>query len=76
MRRRRLKVKEVAAEKKMSMGKLSRSSDVSYRTIKLIYDDPYRDASLDTLDKIAHALEVEIADLIEYVDEYEVSNDE
>jgi DNA-binding Xre family transcriptional regulator len=68
MRRRRLKVKEVAAEKKISMGKLSRSSDVSYRTIKLIYDDPFRDVSLDTLDKIAVALDVEISDLIEYVD--------
>lgn len=69
MRRRRLKVKEVAADQKMSMGKLSRSSDVSYRTIKLIYDDPFRDASLDTLDKIAVALGVDISDLIEYVDE-------
>jgi DNA-binding Xre family transcriptional regulator len=47
------------------MGKLSRSADVSYRTIRLIYKDPYRDVALNTLEKLAKALGVSIADLIE-----------
>jgi DNA-binding Xre family transcriptional regulator len=61
----RLRVQEVAKEKGVSMGKLSRSADVSYRTIRLIYKDPYRDVALNTLEKLAKALGVSIADLIE-----------
>jgi DNA-binding Xre family transcriptional regulator len=61
----RLRVQEVAKEKGISMGKLSRIADVSYRTIRLIYKDPTRDVSLNTLEKLAKALDVSIADLIE-----------
>ena len=61
----RLRVKEVAQEKEMSMGKLSRVADVAYRTVKLIYSDPYRDVSLSTLVKLAGALGVSVVDLIE-----------
>ncbi len=61
----RLRVQEVAKEKGVSMGKLSRASDVSYRTIRLIYKDPYRDVALSTLEKLAKALGVSIAELIE-----------
>ncbi len=63
----RLKVKEIAQQKGMSMGKLSRTADVSYRTIKLIYDDPYRDVSTHTLNKLAQALGVDVSELIESV---------
>lgn len=61
----RLRVQEVAKEKGVSMGKLSRIADVSYRTIRLIYKFPNRDVSLNTLEKLAKALGVSIADLIE-----------
>ncbi len=64
----RLRVQEVAKEKGISMGKLSRIADVSYRTIRLIYKDPTRDVSLNTLEKLAKALGVSIADLIEETD--------
>jgi len=67
----RLRVKEVAKEKGISMGKLSRTADIAYNTIKRIYADPYRDVSMYTLDKIAHALNVEIAELIEQVPDKE-----
>lgn len=65
----RLKVAEIAKQKGMSMGKLSRTADVSYRTIKLIYSDPYRDVAVSTLEKLAKALGVATSDLIEDVDE-------
>ena len=65
MRMIRLRVKEVAQEKDMSMGKLSRTADVAYRTVKLIYTDPYRDVSLSTLVRLAKALGVSVVDLIE-----------
>ncbi|MFL5654018.1 MAG: helix-turn-helix domain-containing protein [Ktedonobacteraceae bacterium] len=63
----RLKVKEIAKQKGFSMGKLSRTADVSYRTIKLIYDNPYRDVSTYTLNKLAQALGVDVSKLIESV---------
>ena len=63
----RLKVKQVAKEKGMSMGKLSRVSDVAYNTIKRIYDDPDYSPTVNTLVKIATTLGVSIADLIEVV---------
>ena len=64
----RLLVKEVARQKGFSMGRLQRTADISYRTVKLIYQDPYKDVTLSTLEKIAHALDVPICDLIEETD--------
>ena len=60
-----LKVKEVAERKGVSMGKLSRKSDVAYNTIKRIYDDPNYSPTVNTLAKLAKALDVPIAELIE-----------
>lgn len=61
----RLLVQEVAKQKGFSMGRLQRTADISYRTVKLIYQDPYRDVTLSTLEKIANALDVPIRDLID-----------
>lgn len=65
----RLKVKEVAKERGFSMGKLSRVSDVAYNTIKRIYDDPNYSPTINTLARIAIALNVSIADLVEIIPE-------
>lgn len=61
----RLKVKEVALQKGISMNKLSRISDISLTTIKKMFDDPYYSATTTTLDKIAKSLGVSINSLIE-----------
>lgn len=61
----RLKVKEVAQSKGISMAKLSRLADVNPRTVEAIYRDPYRDVAYSTLAKLAKALGVEVSDLIE-----------
>lgn len=63
----RLRVRELAEERKISMTRLSRISDVNYKTIQAIFNDPYRDVAYSTLDKIAKALKVEVADLVEKV---------
>ena len=62
-----IRLREIAAEKGMSMGRLSRMADISLPTIRKIYreDFPYSAISLGTLDKIAKALSVSIHDLIE-----------
>jgi len=67
----RIRVKEIAQQKGVSMGKLSRASDVTYRTIQRIYNDPDYIPTIPTLERIAKALGVKTADLIE--DEPEVT---
>ncbi len=63
----RLKVRENAGAKAVSMSKLSRLSDVSYDTIQQIYHNPYKDVNLSTLEKIADALGINVCDLFEKV---------
>jgi DNA-binding Xre family transcriptional regulator len=56
---------EVAQQKGFSRGKLSRAADVDTNTLKRVYDDPNYSPTLVTLEKLAKALGVKIADLIE-----------
>lgn len=63
----RLKVKEIARQKGISMGKLSRASDISYRTVQRIYNDPKYIPTIPTLEKLAKVLGVSTAELIEDV---------
>ncbi len=74
----RLKLKEVLQEKKISQSKLSRMADVSLNTIQAIYHNPYHDAVLSTLDRLAKALGVNVCDLYEVVsdDDPSVSSQE
>ena len=65
----RLKLREIAEAKSISMSKLSRLSDVSYDTIQQIYHNPFKDVNLSTLEKLADALHVNVSDLFEKVDE-------
>jgi DNA-binding Xre family transcriptional regulator len=63
----RLRLKEIAQEKGISQGKLSRLSDVDDNTIKRIYRNPTANVNTDTLNKLARALGVSVHDLIEEV---------
>ncbi|RAQ94695.1 MULTISPECIES: helix-turn-helix domain-containing protein [Thermogemmatispora] len=63
----RLKVREVAEARGFNMSSLSRAADVNFRTIKSIFRNPYKEVNLSTLAKIARALGVSTADLIEDV---------
>ena len=60
----RLRIKEIAEDKGVSMRKLSKRSEVTYRTIQRIYNEPDYMPTLPTLELIAKALGVSIADLI------------
>ncbi|MEO6891319.1 MAG: helix-turn-helix transcriptional regulator [Ktedonobacteraceae bacterium] len=61
----RLRVKEIAFQKGISQGKLSRMSDVDENTIKRIYRNPTAIVSTETINKLAIALGVATTDLIE-----------
>jgi DNA-binding Xre family transcriptional regulator len=63
----RLKVKEVAAYKKISQRKLSMKSGVDIRTVQGIFKNPYRNVTTETLDKLATVLGVDASELIETV---------
>ncbi len=63
----RLRLKEVLQEKKVSQSKLSRIADVSMSTIQEMYHNPYHDAALSTLDRIATALKIKVCELYETV---------
>lgn len=66
----RLKVKEILQEKHMSIGKLSRRSDVAWITISRMCNQPTTySPTLDTLERIAKALSVHVSDLYEELDE-------
>ena len=65
--RTRLRVKEVAAQKGMSMTKLHIRSEVAYGTIRKIFRDPYTEVTLSTISRLAQELGVETRDLIEDV---------
>ncbi len=67
----RIRVKEIAKQKGISMGKLSRASDTSYRTIQRIYNDPEYIPTIPTLERIAKALGVPTGELLEDVPEPE-----
>ena len=63
----RLRVKEVAEQKGVSMRKLASKADIAYNTLRTIYKNPYRQITTITLAKLAEALEVPSAELIEDV---------
>jgi DNA-binding Xre family transcriptional regulator len=67
----RLRVREVAKEKGIGMGKLQRMSDVGYNTVRRMFKDPYYVTTTETLGKLARALGVQPGELIE-----EVPNDD
>ncbi len=63
----RLRVKEVAEDKGISMTKLSQRSEVSYNIVKAIFRDPYRVVTTETIQRLAKALGVPATELLEDV---------
>jgi DNA-binding Xre family transcriptional regulator len=63
----RLKIKEVAQQKGFSMSRLSRESNMAYKTIQTIWRDPHHEVTTTTLNKLARTLGVDPSELIEYV---------
>lgn len=63
----RLRVKEVAEQRGMTMTTLSHRSEISFNTVKSIFRDPYKIINTDTLERLAKALDVNPADLLEYL---------
>nr|BBH95361.1 hypothetical protein KTA_35600 [Thermogemmatispora argillosa] len=65
----RLRVREVAEAKGVSMNKLSQRSEISYNIVRALFHNPYHVIRTDTLDRLALALGVPVTELIEDVSE-------
>ena len=65
--RTRLKVREVANEKHISLTKLSQRSEVAYNTVRRVWRDPFTDVTLSTMQRLANVLGVDVRELIESV---------
>jgi len=65
--RTKLRIKELAQEKNLSLTRLSQRSEVAYNTVRRLWRDPYADVSLWTLQRLADALKVDVKELIESV---------
>ena len=65
----RLKVKEEAEKQGLNMAQLARKADIDQRTLRRIYSDPTQEISTLVLGKLATALGVSPANLIEMVDD-------
>jgi DNA-binding Xre family transcriptional regulator len=67
----RLRVKEIAQQQGLGQGKLARMADVDIKTLARIYKNPYAEVSTVTLEKLARALSVHVAEIIEEVNDTE-----
>lgn len=70
----RLKVKEIAQRKGVTMTRLGRMADLDYKTMQRVFHKPEIDFTISTLAKLATALQVHIYELIEELpdnDEFE-----
>ncbi|GHO67721.1 hypothetical protein KSC_066130 [Ktedonobacter sp. SOSP1-52] len=63
----KLRVKEEAEKQGFKMAQLARKADIDIRTLRRIYKDPTKEVSTLIVAKLAQALSVPSADLIEDV---------
>jgi transcriptional regulator with XRE-family HTH domain len=65
----RLRVREEAEKRGLNMAQLARRADIDQRTLRRIYRDPTQEISTHVLAKLASALGVAPAELLEVVDD-------
>lgn len=69
----RLRVKEVAKAKGMTMGRLSRLANVDRTTLKYIYDKANYDPRISTMSRLAKVLKVKVDELFEMLPDSELN---
>ena len=61
----RLKVREIAIDRGFNQALLARKADVDFKTVKRLFQNPYRDVNISTLYKLARTLGTSVDELIE-----------
>jgi DNA-binding Xre family transcriptional regulator len=62
----RLRVREVAEAKRLTISELSRKSDVDMKTVRAVFRNPDRVVTTTILNRLANGLEVDARELIDY----------
>ena len=65
----RLKVRERAEAQGLDRAKLARRADVTYQTVHNVWNNPYADVSIATLEKLAQALNCDVSEVYERVED-------
>ncbi|HWZ18939.1 MAG TPA: helix-turn-helix transcriptional regulator [Ktedonobacteraceae bacterium] len=65
----RLKIRERAEAQGLDRAKLARRADVTYQTVHNMWNNSYANVSIATLEKLAQALNCDVSDLYERVDD-------
>lgn len=63
----RVKIKEVAESKGISLTRLSQRSEIAYNTVRRLWRHPDTDVGLYTLQRLADVLGVDVSALIQSV---------
>jgi transcriptional regulator with XRE-family HTH domain len=63
----RLRAREIAKERGMSMTKLHIKSEVAYSTVRRLFRDPFVEVTTTTINRLANALGVPPTQLLEDV---------
>ena len=63
----RVKIKEAAEAKGISLTRLSQRSEVAYNTVRRLWRYPHTDVALYTLQRLADVLGVDVSELVESV---------
>jgi DNA-binding Xre family transcriptional regulator len=71
----RLRIKEVAEKKQISMHKLSQQAQISYNIVRRLFNNPYQIVNTDTLGRLVDALDCEVEEIIERVKNDEAGED-
>lgn len=64
----------VMGEKRISIAELSRMTGLHRNGITKLYNEDTDGVKFDTLDKLCHALDVPVHDIIEFIPNIDISN--
>ena len=71
----RLRIKDIAEKKQVSMHKLSQQAQVSYNIVRKLFNNPYQIVNTDTLGRLVDALDCEVEEIIERVKDEKAGED-
>ena len=63
----KIRIREVAEAKSISRTQIAKRGTLDYKTVQRIWNDPYKNVDLFTLDRLCEALDVEPGELLERV---------
>ena len=67
----KVRIREVAQAKNLSRTQIAKRGALDYKTVQRIWNDPYKNVDLATLDRLCNALDVEPGELLERVRDVE-----